>query len=193
MRARGVVKRSIGLGSLLVFAIVAEARAEISVGAYGSWGSLKDSNKSIPSVKESTLGAYILPSYQLIPLLSIGVYGEYDQVGQLTAPTSVAGYNKGYSGYLAGGALVTSGPLLRLSGAYTFLGKGTLGKKTSTGRETTLENPKGLHLILGIWFLPFLSLDVGYTTVKYEVFVGGVSTLQTRTIQDYRLGGSIHF
>lgn len=171
------------------------ALAGISLGAYGSWGSIKDSNLAIPSVKESTVGAYLLPSYELISSLGfgIGLYGEYDRVGQLTAVTSASGYNKSYSGYLGGGAVVFTGSLFRLSGAYTFLGKGTLDKKTSAGLTTTLEDPKGLHLILSMKMSPLLSLDLGYTTVKYDVLVGSVSSNQTRTIYDYRLGGSINF
>jgi hypothetical protein len=177
---------------ILIVAFGEKAHAGIALGAYGSWGSLKDSNQAIPPVKESTIGAYLLPSYEFFPMLSMGLYGEYDRVGQLTSYTNASGYNKGYEGYLAGGALVFSGSLFQLSGAYTFLGKGTLNKKTSSGLTTTLENPKGLHIILSVSVLPAFSLDFGYTTVKYEVFVGGVTSYRTRSIYDYRLGGSIH-
>lgn len=169
------------------------SKAEISLGGYGSWGSLKDSKASIPSAKESSVGVYLLPSYELMPILKVGLYGEYGIVGQLTDPAKVSGYNKGFSGYLAGGALVFPLGPFRLTGAYSFLGKGTLKKKTSSGSETTLEKPKALHLILGISVLPSVTLDIGFTRVKYDVYVAGISSTQTRTMQDYRLGGSIHF
>lgn len=189
---RSLNLRLVSIGFLLI-CFSAETRAEITLGAFGSWGSLKDSNASIPSVRESTVGVYLLPSYELLPMLKVGVYGEYGIVSQLTDPVSVSGYNKGFSGYLAGGALVFSGPIFRLTGAYSFLGKGALKKKTSAGSETTLEKPKGLHCILGISVFPSVTLDLGYTLVKYDVYVAGRSSAQTRTAQDYRLGGSIHF
>lgn len=189
-----LVRRIIFISICLLFVSFSSyARAETALGAFGSWGMLKDSKASIPSVRETTLGAYLLPSYELLPIFEIGLYGEYHLVGQLTNPDSASGYNKGFSGYLAGGAIVLSGTFFRLSGAYSFLGKGTLKKKTSAGLETSLEKPKGLHIILGIKVLPATTLDFGYTSVKYDVYVGGVSSVQTRTMEDFRLGGSIHF
>jgi hypothetical protein len=169
------------------------AQANVSLGAFGSWGSLKDSNASIPAVRSSTAGAYLLPSLSIFPLLSVGAYGEYHVVGQLTDPASVSNNNKAFSGYLGGGALVLSGPVFRLSGAYTFAGKGTLKNQTSLGLESTLEKPKGMHLILGVSILPFLNLDFGIAKVKYDVLVNGVSSAQTRDWIDYRLGASLVF
>jgi hypothetical protein len=169
------------------------ASAEISLGAFGSWGELKDSNGSIPNVKSSTVGGYLLPSVSLFPLVSFGAYGEYHRVGQLTEPSSASNYNKGFSGYLGGGAIVFHGGLFRLSGAYTFLGKGVLDKKTSLNLESTLEDPKGIHVILGLSLMPMIGLDLGYTSVKYNVLVNGTSTSQTRKWTDYRVGASLNF
>lgn len=178
---------------LFLLAPLAGARAEIGLGAFGSWGSLKDSNAAIPAVRSSALGAYVLPSFSIFPFLSVGAYGEYHRVGQLTDPASVSNNNKGFSGYLAGGALVFDGVLFRLSGAYTFYGKGTLNEKTSGGLESTLDGPKGMHGILGIKVLPLVSLDFGYTVVKYDVHVNGVTTGKSRKWIDYRAGASVNF
>lgn len=187
--------RYLTLSLLILFSLTGlkEARANVALGAFGSWGSLKDSNAAIQSVRSTSIGGYLLPSLSIFPLLSLGLYGEYHSVGQLTAPTSVGGNNKSFSGYLGGGAVVISAAIFRLTAAYTFQGKGTLKKKTSLGLETTMEDPKGIHLILGISVFPEVSLDFGYTGVKYNVLVGGVSSLQTRDWEDYRLGASLNF
>ncbi len=184
---------TICLFTLVLLAPTVGARAEIGLGAFGSWGSLKDSNAAIPAVRSSTLGAYVLPSFSIFPFLSVGAYGEYHRVGQLTDPASVSNNNKAFSGYLVGGALTFDGILFRLSGAYTFYGKGTMNEKTSGGLESTLVGPKGMHAILGIKVLPLVSLDFGYAVVKYDVHVNGVTTGQTREWTDYRAGASVNF
>jgi hypothetical protein len=163
------------------------------LGIYGSWGSMKDTNSTISSVHTSTMGAYLLPRFGLLPGFSIGAYGEYDKVGQLTSPNSVGGSNEACSGYLAGPAVVFKIPFVRVTFAYTLLGSSTLDKKTSSGLSTSLEKPKGMHGILSLGLLPLLSLDLAYASVKYTVNSNGAASSDIRTWRDYRLGGSLHF
>jgi hypothetical protein len=103
----------------LSFATLAKARAEslgADLGLYGSWGSMKDTTASIPTVHTSTAGAYLLPRITLLPGFALGAYAEYDMVGQLTAPSSVNGNNEACSGYLGGGALVLGMGMVHFTG-----------------------------------------------------------------------------
>jgi hypothetical protein len=79
------------------------------------------------------------------------------------------------------------------TGAYTFMGKSTLQKKTPSSQDTTLEKPKGMHVILGFSVLPKLTFDIAYALVKYEVDVNSASASDNRKWQDIRFGGSLHF
>ncbi len=193
MKHHNVTFFAVSVFSLLLIASPQVARADLALGAFGGWGTLSDSSAAVPSVKATTLGAYVVPSFSVVPFLNLGAYGEYHVVGQRTKPADVSNYDKAFSGYLAGGALIIDAKVFRLTGAYTFHGEGKLKNKTSTGSSETLKNPKGMHVILGISILPILSLDFGYAKVKYDVMVNGASQSRTRDWKDYRVGASLNF
>ena len=181
------------LFSLLLIASPQMANAELSLGGFGGWSSLVDNNSSVPSVKATTLGAYVVPSVSVLPILSLGAYGEYHSVSQRTKPAEASNNDRAFTGYLVGGAMVIDAAVFRLTGAYTFHGEGKVKNKNSSGLSETLVDPKGMHAILGVSLMPFLSLDIGYTRVKFSVRENGAATSRKRDWKDYRAGLSLTF
>ena len=135
--------------------------------AFGTWGSMNDTQGFIPSRSMMTWAPGIGLGYRT-GSFTPALYGEYDLSYQITPVANVSNQNISGQGYLAGLQLKYEFKKFSFAGSYLFLGQYQLAQSTTSGQTSTYSSPSAFSLIVGYSFSDRLSFLIVGKDVNYN-------------------------
>lgn len=159
LTAQARPRQKVDLDSPSLFGYALKAGVFLSLGQMGS-------KTTYVSRSMDVLSGYLLTGFRVGPL-SVGPVGQYQIAARLTDPAQVSNTNLRGQGYLVGGGLGLSLAFIDLTASYDFFGSYGLTNLDSSGQSSSLSNPLGFTVILGVKVISFLAVDLIYSNHSY--------------------------
>lgn len=166
-------------------------------GVYGTYGTMGNSDGTIPSRKMDSGSVFIKPGFHF-GVFRLAGYGEYRFVGQIDSPSGVSNQNLSGSGYNLGllGALDFN--RIKIEGGYQLYGTYTLSQQTAAAQSSNYSNSKGYFFLLGFQLSHHWDIFGIYSSVQFNQLnlsgQGGTDiTSNPLTFNSYGLGLTYYF